>query len=233
GEERWSYQSFEEAARYLASAAPAFSDGTVMVPFSSGEVASLSAANGRVQWQAVISRTSRLNALSVLGDIAGSPVIDRGAVFSVSQSGQMAGIDLRSGQVAWEAPVGGFHTPWLAGETLFVLSNRGDLVAVNRVDGRIRWTNALPMFRNEKKRKKRILWAGPVLAGGRLWLTNNQGRLVAVSPSDGEIVARYKLRGDANLPPVVAANRIYVVTNEGHLEAWGERPGKSDDDNDS
>ena len=224
GEERWAYQSFEESARYLAAAAPAHADGTVIVPFSSGELASLALANGRVQWQAMISRTSRLNALSVLGDIAGSPVVDRGAVFSASQAGQLAGIDLRSGQVAWEAPVGGYHTPWLSGETLFVISNRGEVVAVNRVDGRIRWTKELPAFENQKKRKGRITWAGPVLAGGRLWVTGSNGRMLALSPQNGEQSERYKLRDGATLPPVVADNTMYVMTEDGFIEAWGEAP---------
>lgn len=222
GEERWTYESFEESARFLAAAAPAYADDTVIVPFSSGEVAALSVTNGRVQWQAVISRTSRLNALSVLGDIAGSPLIDRGAVFSVSQSGQMAGIDVRTGTVAWEAPVGGFHTPWLAGDTIFVVSNRGDLTALNRIDGRIRWNSTLPAYRNEKKRKGRITWAGPVLAGGRLWLAGSEGEMIAVSLQDGDIVERYKLKGDVHLPPVVSRNTIYVVTSDGFVEAWGE-----------
>ncbi|MEM9840305.1 MAG: PQQ-binding-like beta-propeller repeat protein [Pseudomonadota bacterium] len=222
GEERWTYESFEEAARFLAAAAPAYADDTVIVPFSSGEVAALSVANGRVQWQAVISRTSRLNALSVLGDIAGSPLVDRGAVFSVSQSGQMAGIDVRTGTVAWEAPVGGFHTPWLAGDALFVVSNRGDLTALNRIDGRVRWNATLPEYRNEKKRKDRITWAGPVLAGGRLWLAGSEGQMIAVSLQNGDVLERYKLKGDVHLPPIVSQNTVYVVTADGFVEAWGE-----------
>jgi len=224
GEEVWAYQSFEESARYLAAAAPAFADETVVIPFSSGEVASLNLGNGRVQWQAVISRTSRLNALSVLGDIAGSPVIDRGAVFSVSQSGQMAGIDLRTGQVAWETPVGGYHTPWLSGETVFVISNRGELTALNRIDGRVRWNQVLPAFENEKKRKGRINWAGPVLAGNRLWLVSTEGTLRGVSPQNGEVMQEFKLRKGATLAPVVAANVVYVMTEDGSIEAWGAAP---------
>ena len=224
GEEVWNYQSFEESARFLAAAAPAYADETVILPFSSGEVASLNITNGRVQWQAVISRTSRLNALSVLGDIAGSPIIDRGAVFSVSQSGQMAGIDIRSGQVAWETPVGGYHTPWLSGESIFVISNRGELTALNRVDGRIRWTQTLPAFTNEKKRKGRIAWAGPVLAGGRLWIVGSNGELRSLSPQNGEVMQTFKLREGAPLTPVVAANVFYILTEDGSVEAWGAAP---------
>ncbi|GGY44658.1 outer membrane protein assembly factor BamB family protein [Parvularcula lutaonensis] len=222
GEERWGYESFEESARFLAAAAPAVDGRSVVVPFSSGEVTSLDLINGRVNWQQTISRTSKLNALSVLGDIAASPIIDRGAVFSVSQSGQMAGIDLRTGAVAWERPVGGYHTPWLAGETIYIVSNAGQFVAVNRIDGRIRFVVDLPAFKNERRKKKRISWAGPVLGGGRLWLAGSNGELIGLSPQNGEIEARYRLKDGANLPPVIAGGTIYVITEKGFVEAFGE-----------
>lgn len=220
GEEVWTYESFEEPARFLGAAAPAVWGESVAVPLSSGELVALEHANGRILWQQMISRTSRLNALSALGDIAGSPLLDRGAAFTVSQSGQMAGIDLRTGSVAWEQPVGGYHTPWLAGETLYVVSNSGRLVAVNRIDGRIRFSVELPAYRNPRRRKNRIAWAGPVLGGGRLWLAGSGGEMIGVSPETGEILERVKLKGGSNLPPVIAGNTIYVMTEDGHVEAF-------------
>ncbi|MEM9810771.1 MAG: PQQ-binding-like beta-propeller repeat protein [Pseudomonadota bacterium] len=224
----WTYESFEEKARYLASAAPAIDDDSVIVPFSSGEVASLNASTGRIQWQATISRTSRLNALSSLGDVAGSPVVDRGAVFAVTQSGQMTGIDARTGQVAWEQPVGGYHTPWIADDTLFVVSNRNLLTAVNFIDGRVRWTNQLPLYKNEKKRTNRIVWAGPVLAGGQLYLTSTTGDLIAVSPENGEMTQDYNLKDGSTVPPVVVDETLYVLTESGHIEAFrGRTPKRS------
>ena len=220
GEEVWTFESFEEPARVIASAAPAVQGESIVVPFSSGEIVSLNLSNGRVNWQAVISRTSRLNALSVLGDIAGSPVADRGAVFSVSQSGQMVGIDLRTGAVAWEQPVGGSNTPWVAGETIFVLSNQGTLSALNRIDGRVRWVVELPTWRNERREKGRSIWAGPVLASGRLYLTSTGGEMIAVAPQTGEIVDRYRLGEAATQPPIVAAGTIYVMTEDGVIHAF-------------
>lgn len=224
GTEVWTYESFEEPARFLASAAPAISDGSVIVPFSSGEVTSLASNTGRIQWSAVISRTSRLNALSTLGDVAGSPVVDRGAVFSVTQSGQMTGIDARTGTVAWEQPVGGYHTPWLAGETLFVVSNRNLLTAVNRIDGRIRWTTQLDQYEKEKDRSNRIVWAGPVLAGGNLYLTSTTGQMIAVDPIFGDVVDRYRLKDGSTLPPIVTDERLFVLTEGGHIEAYIQLP---------
>ncbi|MEM9234728.1 MAG: PQQ-binding-like beta-propeller repeat protein, partial [Pseudomonadota bacterium] len=90
GETLWSHESFEEAARILSSGSPAVDGDIVIAPFSSGEVVALDTDTGRLLWSATIARSSRLNALSTLNDIAGSPVIDRGGVFAVSHAGQLA-----------------------------------------------------------------------------------------------------------------------------------------------
>ena len=116
--------------------------------------------------------------------------------------------------------MGGFHTPWLAGETVFSLSNKGELAAINRIDGKVRWNVTLPTYKNEKKRKNRINWAGPVLAGGRLLIASNQGKMLAISPQDGSTVETWKLREGTTLPPIVADGVVYVITENGFVEAF-------------
>lgn len=223
GEVAWTFESFEEAARFLSSASPAVDAGTVVVPFSSGEVIALQADNGRLLWSTTVSRSTRMNAMADLNDIAGSPVIDRGAVFAISHAGQMSAIDLRTGRAAWEIPVGGLNTPWVAGDALFVVTVHGELVAVSRDDGAIMWTVQLPRYENEKKKKKEITWSGPILAGGNLVLTSSRGAVVLASPQDGSITERMEAKVGATIPPIVAGGRIYVLDIEGNLTSYGAR----------
>lgn len=220
GEVDWTYQSFEESARVLSSGSPAVEGDIVIAPFSSGEVVSLDADTGRLLWQATISRSSRLNALSTLNDIAGSPVIDRGGVFAVSHAGQLAAIDGRTGRVAWELTVSSRNTPWIAGDIIYLISVEGDLLAISRGDGAVIWREQLPAYENPKKRKGAISWSGPVLAGGKLLLTSSSGRLIQVDPQDGDIVETYRLRNGTIVPPVVAGGMVYVLDDNGQLEAW-------------
>ncbi|MBB4659035.1 PQQ-binding-like beta-propeller repeat protein [Parvularcula dongshanensis] len=219
GETVWTYESFEETARFLSSASPAVDGDTVIVPFSSGEVVALQAENGRVLWSATVGRASRMNALADLNDIAGAPVVDRGAVFAVSHSDQISAIDLRTGQTAWEKPVGGLNMPWVAGDTVFMVSTSGNLVALARNDGGVRWVRQLPAYENEKKRKKPISWSGPVLAGGNLILASSRGGLLLASPLDGATVAEFKAE-ETTVPPVVAGGTLYLLDEEGRLSAY-------------
>jgi outer membrane protein assembly factor BamB len=220
GETVWTYESFEEAARLLSSASPAVAGGTVVAPFSSGEVVALDAGTGRLLWSATVSRSSRMNAMADLNDIAGSPVLDRGAVFAVSHSGQISAIDLRTGREVWEVPVGGLNTPWVAGDTLFVVSNEGRLVALHREDGAVVWVRELDGYENMKKRKKPITWAGPIMVGGNLVLTSTAGGLLLVSPQDGSTVASVEAKAGGAIPPVVANGTVFTIDAEGRLSAY-------------
>lgn len=219
GEKEWTFQSFEETARFLSSASPAAAGDLVVAPFSSGELVAFIADSGRAMWEETLARQSRLTALSSLNDIAGSPVIDRGLVFVVSHGGRLAAIDIRSGQTIWETTVASLQMPWVAGDYLFIVSVDGELACISRTDGGVIWVSQLPRFENEKKRKGRITWSGPVLAGDHLVLVSNDREVVKVSPTTGEIVDTMKIDGGSAVAPVVANETLYILTEKGKLIA--------------
>ncbi len=216
----WTHTGILETAGLLGAASPAADGSIVAVPYSSGELFALRAENGRVAWSDNLAAVRRAGALSNLADIRGMPVIDRGLVVAVSHSGRMVAIDERSGGRAWEQEIGGVNTPWAAGDFIFVLSNEGEVMALTRQSGRIRWVAPLPRYENPQERSGSIIWTGPVLAGGRLWLANSVGDLVSLSPDDGREQQRLELPGGAFIAPVVADNTLYVLTDDGTLVAY-------------
>ncbi len=220
GEVEWDYQSFEETARFLAATSPAANAEIVIAPFSSGEIAALRADNGQELWRETVSRSSRMTALSNLSDIAGSPVIDRGTVFAVSHAGQMSAIDLRSGRTQWEAPIAGLQTPWVAGDFIFVLSVENELVSMSREDGRVAWIQELPRYENEKRKKNRITWNGPIIAGGQLVLTSSSGEVLLLDPKSGDTMGRRKIGKGSNISPVLANQQLFILTENGKLTAY-------------
>ncbi len=219
GEQMWTYQSFEETARILSSASPAAAGDLVVVPFSSGEAVAFLAGSGRPVWNDTLARNTSLTALSALNDIAGSPVIDRGLVYVVSHAGRLVAIDIRTGRRAWEAPIASLQMPWVAGEYIFLVSVDGELVCLQRTDGAIVWVAELERYKNPKKRKGRIAWAGPVLAGDNLILASTDGKVAKVSPLDGAVLDTVKVDGGSVISPIVADDRIFILTEEGKLYA--------------
>jgi outer membrane protein assembly factor BamB len=220
GSTQWTESGASELAGVFGVAAPAVAQGTVVAGFSSGELNAYRYENGRALWGDALTRTSISTSVSSLSDIDASPVIDRGRVFAVSKGGRMVSMELVTGQRLWEINLAGIATPWIAGEWLFVVTDDARLLCISRGNGKVRWVSQLQRFRKEKKKADPITWSGPILAGDRLILANSEGQMVNVSPANGQVQSTTKAGGSVFLPPIVADNTLYVLTNEGRLVAW-------------
>lgn len=220
GSTEWTESGASELAGVFGVAAPAVAQGTIVAGFSSGELNAYRYENGRVLWGDALSRTSVSTSVSALADVDANPVIDRGRVFAVGQGGRMVSLELVTGQRLWEINVAGISTPWVVGEWVFVVTDDARLLCVSRGSGKVRWISQLPRYDKEKKKKGSISWTGPVLAGDRLILASSDGRLANISPANGQLQSVTKAGGDVFLPPIVADNTLYILTNDGRLTAW-------------
>ncbi|MEE8294132.1 MAG: PQQ-binding-like beta-propeller repeat protein, partial [Sphingomonadales bacterium] len=220
GEINWEHFSIIENAAVLGASSPAIAGQTVIAAFSSGEIYALRSQNGQVAWQDALSRTGRLTALATLNDIDGNPVIYNDRVYVGNHSGRLAAIDLRTGERIWENNIGTIYTPWIAGNYMYVLDTEGEVVCISVRDGRVRWITQLERFEKRKKRKDLIRWAGPVLAGDRLFVSSSHGYMLTLSPYTGEILSGQDLGSSLLLPPVIANNTMYILTEDGDLEAY-------------
>jgi outer membrane protein assembly factor BamB len=138
GRNLWDQQGISESQGMLASTSAAVSGETVIAPYTSGEIFALRAQNGQVGWSDVLTRSGHVTALSQLDDIAGRPVIDRGVVYAISQSGVMAAFSLNTGERLWSRDIGGIQTPWAAGDYVYVLDNADRVICLSRKEGRVR-----------------------------------------------------------------------------------------------
>ena len=219
GSDLWQYSALAEVAGYVGGNSPAASGDVVVAPFTSGEVVALRADSGRSMWnESLIGARADIRAFGNLADIRGRPVIDRGLVIAMGSAGQIAGIDLHSGQRQWDRNIGGSQTPWVAGRFVFVLTGNADVAALTRDQGKVRWVTPLTQHDDPKKRTP-ALWGGPVLAGDRLLITSSFGDLLAVSPYDGSVLGKIDVRDRVRLGPVIANRTIYVLTDSGRLIA--------------
>ena len=215
----WTYQAIIETARMLTAPAPAVIDDVVIAPFSSGELVALRVQNGGVLWQDSLDSSGNLTPLAALNDIGAGPVVADGYVFASAQSGSLGAFDLRTGQRVWSQPAGSLGFPLIAGDFLYIVTTEGEIACVSKTDGTVIWLTQLQAFKKQKKRKKRIAWAGPIMAGERLLLMGSNGEAVEVSPYDGSILRSFKLAGDVYVPPIVANNTVYYISDDAKLVA--------------
>lgn len=217
----WQHVGFFEQAAILGGAAPAADGQLVVVAYSSGQLFALELETGREVWNETLLRPRRTLAIGAINDITGAPVISNGQVFVAGNGGEMAAIDLFAGIRNWEIELTSLQSPWVAGNFVYVLTDRNEVVCLLVDAPRARWISPLERLVDpENPDSRRVFWAGPVLAGDRLILTGSTGEAVTLSPYTGEILGRVSLPGPTSLPPVVADGTLYFLTDAGQLVAY-------------
>jgi outer membrane protein assembly factor BamB len=117
---------------------------------------------------------------------------------------------VQNGERVWSKDIRAGQTPWVAGDTVFVVDTGGHAFALARKTGKTRWVANLPDDR---------LWNGPILAGGKLWAVSSKGLLVGLDARSGEITTKTALDNPVFIPPVVASGRMFVLTDKANLIA--------------
>jgi outer membrane protein assembly factor BamB len=207
GTELWSVRGLPQQASLGLNASPAVDGEIVVVPYPSGDVVALSIVDGSPVWSENLSRTRTTSQLAAMSDAA-RPAIDGGVVYAVGHGGRMVATQAKSGERLWSLNVPGTQTPWVAGESVFVVDTSGQLMALSRRDGKVQWTAQLSGSRT---------WSGPTLAGNVLWLASNTGKLVGVEAQTGRVVGEQDLGDPVYIAPVVAQNRMFVLTDYAKL----------------
>lgn len=220
GKVLWYHVAIAESAGMLGTASPAVTGNTVIAAFASGELSALRVENGRENWTDTLSRTGRTTPLASISDIDGLPVIDDGRLYAISHSGRMVAIDVRTGERVWERNIGGVQTPWIAGDFIYLVTNEGEVVCLAKRTGRVRWIKGLQRYEDPDDKKVIVRWSGPALGGDRLILVASNGYAISLSPYTGDILGALKISGRAFLPPIIAGNTLYILTNDGRLTAY-------------
>jgi outer membrane protein assembly factor BamB len=223
GQILWAHAGIFEQAAILGGASPAATGELVIVAYSSGEVFALRLSDGQPIWSETVLRPRRTVAIGALSDIVGDPVIDGDRVVVAGNGGEMAAFDLLRGSRVWEVELTSLQTPWAAGDFVYALTERSEVVCLLRQGGRIRWVsplNATAEGEEAARADASARWVGPVLAGDRLVLASSRGEVASLSPYTGELLGKAELAGPVSLPPVVAERTVYFLTDDGELLAY-------------
>ena len=191
----------------------------MFVPYSSGELFAMRAENGRVAWSDLLTFQGRLASNTILNDIDASPVVNGNVVYSISHSGRLVAIDIRSGVRIWEQEIGGTSTPWLVGDYLYIMTTTNSLVCIQTIDGRIRWVQSVPVYLDPEDQEELIIWTRPILLGDRLIIASNHGEVRAVSPYTGRMLGIINLRNGVRVSPIVANGTLYILTTDAKVLA--------------
>ena len=220
GQRLWTHSGASESAALIGGGSPSVKSNVVVVSYSSGEVFGLKAETGRVFWADHLGADNRINGVGHIADINGSPVIDRGLVFNISNSGRLLATELRTGGRIWERAISGANTPWIAGEFIFIISNEGQIICLTRKSGLVKWVTQMPVFESPEDKEGIIKYVGPIIVGDRLILASSLGEIYSLSPYKGTILGKVNISGSVYIPPIVAGQTLLVLSDSGVLKAF-------------
>ena len=193
----------------------------VVFPFSSGQMVAAVAGTGSQVWAASVAGQRLGRATSDLTDLTGAPIFADGTVYAGSYAGRAAAFDGTTGQLIWSANEGAAGPLWLAGGSLFFVSDRNQLIRLDAATGETIWARDLPLFTRERIRRRKSVFVhhGPLMANGRLILASDDGQLRQFDPENGNLVGSLQLPDGAARNPIAAGGTLYVVMENGQLAA--------------
>lgn len=218
----WQLTGTPSVANFGGGAGVAVNAEVAVFPFPSGEVIATFPQGGTRRWSTVISGDRLGRASAAITDIAGDPVISGDRVYVGNFGGQLAAIDLFSGDRIWTATEGTLGPVWPAGNAVFLVNDLNELVRLDAATGVPVWRVDLPTEDQKGSRRQKPITAhyGPILAGGRLILASSDGQLRSYDPASGALVGSTSISGGAAASPVVANGTLYVISKEGQLLAF-------------
>lgn len=224
GRIRWQIDNAADVVNVAGGPAPAVNDTYVVFGFGSGDIQAAFRKGGLRLWSATLAGRRDGVAMASIDDITGGPVIVNGTLYAGNHSGSTVALSLGGGERAWTTPVGALEAPWVAGGSVFLISDQNRLVRLDATDGSRIWEVELPGYveRRRPNRRRDSAYAnhGPVLAGGRLIVGSSDGQIRAFDPTDGSLLESVAVPGGVSAPPVVAEGTLYVVGGNGELFAF-------------
>ncbi len=213
------------------TAAPVVIDGAAIAVTLGNKAVALELTNGRIRWQ--IQSGGSSTGLSGAG--APAAVADFAAI--PFASGELVGVNIKSGARVWSAAVTGGHKglarnivgaisgdPVIEGNTIYAANQLGRLVSINKETGERNWTVNDGTY-------------SPVWVTGRsIFIVTDEFKLKRLDASQGSEIWSVSLPGylkegkkqrEARVyyGPILAGNRLIVAGSDGEIRSFNPSTG--------
>ena len=222
GSSLWTRVGNPDATSVIGSASPALAQDQVIYTGNDGEVVALSADQGEFLWGDNLAALAPRTALDGINSVIAHPVHDGGLVFVVTISGRFVSFNAGTGRGIWELPLASNQMPWLAGQSIYIITTRGRVYALRRRDGALRWVQELPgaIPFDETISDDPVHYLGPIVANNQLLLASQSGRIYALNARTGEIEGTVSVANSLSVAPIVNNGRLIVFDDSGRVSVY-------------
>lgn len=189
---------------------PAF--GAAIVGGDNGRVSAVMMAQGQLIWQQRISQPSGATEIARLGDVNMTPVVVNNVVYALAYNGNLAALDLRSGQIIWKREIGSVNDLIVESGRIYLVDQDDRLVALDTQGGVTLWRQSELLHRN---------LTSPVLFDGYIVVGDSEGYMHWINTDDGRFVAQVKVDSSGlQSNPVIAGGKLLIQANGGEVYAF-------------
>ena len=222
GRIRWKVDGIGNETNLISSNSPAVSGKYALFGFGNGEIYATFKKGGYVLWSSSLSGRGDSRVISAIDDIVASPAIVGRNVYAADGSGKVVSLKIENGERNWTAPFGSSGNFWIAGKSLFFISDANKLVRLEMKTGKTVWLTELPSFAQKRPliSKKNNQHHGPIIAGDRLVIVSSDGYIRFYDPKTGQQRNKLKIKAGATANPIVVNETLYLITQDGKLRAF-------------
>jgi outer membrane protein assembly factor BamB len=199
---------------------PAVHDGVAYVINKYGNAKAVRLGDRKVLWEVKVRPSDKGKPNFVT-----APVYHRGLLYGAFLDGQLAAGHARTGRKAWVRDLDAHleSSPLAVGDTLYIGTDKTDLVALRASDGKVRWRFNAPG----------AIKASPSHHDGRVYFADYQSSVFALDAASGKPLWRTNTskvppfgRGGFFSSPAIAFGKVYAARDDGTVFAFDEKTGK-------
>ncbi|CAL7962390.1 exported hypothetical protein [Alphaproteobacteria bacterium] len=198
-------------------------DKIVLMQERNDKIVALDLQTGREFWTL---GTDSYSAFIKTGNIVAdhTPIYDNDMVFMPFDSGSLIAMHARNPQVLWKRYLMTIKASWIAGDLLYTINERNQLLAVYKYNGLIKWVTDLKAYSGNKDKQDVDLYCTPPVVAGDLVLTiNSAGQMLGFNLLTGKLELNFKMPKGHYLRPFVHSNMLYVVNNNGTITIYSNK----------
>ncbi|QGH62475.1 outer membrane protein assembly factor BamB [Serratia proteamaculans] len=212
GAVKWTVNLDMPSLSLRGESAPAVAFGAAIVGGDNGRVNAVLMQQGQLIWQQRISQPSGATEIDRLNDVDTTPVIVEGVVYALGYNGNLAALDLRSGQIMWKRELGSVNDFIVDAGRIYLIDQNDRVVALSTEGGVTVWTQSDLLHRN---------LTPPVMYNGFLVTGDSEGYLHWINTTDGRFVAQQEVDSSGFLSaPMVAGDKLVIQAKGGKVYAF-------------
>ena len=193
-------------------------NGDLVTLDCSGSLSKLKADNGKFYWSLNIESS---NLIQSDGFFTSSDIVVENNEVFFSTPYSFFAYNMENGYLKWEKNIASKNTPIIDNENVFVVSDNGFFLNLDRNTGKIIFSKNILKVLKKKKQKTNIV--GFIMGSGKIYAVSKNGYLIVASATSGKVENFKKVSDSILSSPIISEGSLYILTENSKILGFGDQ----------